>query len=101
MALEQVSCYYHSEREAVAKCENCSRMICLEDKMTYRRIGGTDRAQDVFTYCPVCYNEARETSKKFAPIVILGFAVFGIVAIGIFILFGLFVMDTFSNFQNT
>ena len=98
MALEQARCYYHAEREAVAKCENCNRMVCLEDKMTYRRYGGIDQAQDVFTYCPVCYNEAMETSRKFAPIVIAGFGIFAIIAIAIFILFAMFIMNSFSNF---
>jgi hypothetical protein len=75
-------------------------MICLEDKMTYRVTGGMDRADDIYTYCPVCYNEAKESAKKLAPFMILLFLVFGIVVIGIFIMFGIFIMDMFSNFQN-
>ncbi|MHA2276611.1 MAG: hypothetical protein ACXAC2_12620 [Candidatus Kariarchaeaceae archaeon] len=100
MALEQASCFYHSDREAVAKCENCSRMICLEDKMTHRRYGGIDQADDIYTYCPICYNETKKSAKKLAPFMILLFVVFAIVAIGIFILFGLFIMDMINNFSS-
>jgi hypothetical protein len=72
-------------------------MICLEDKMTYRVSGGMDRADDIYTYCPICYNESKESARKLAPFIILLFVVFGIVVIGIFILFGLFVLDLMNN----
>ena len=65
MTLESASCYYHPNREAVTKCERCNHMICLEDKITKRIYGGSDRADTVIIYCPTCVNELEKARKEF------------------------------------
>lgn len=104
MTLDQASCFYHPNREAVIKCENCHRMICLEDKMTWRRYGGMDQADDIYTLCPVCYNErkeaARRVSKTFGPIFLLIFAIILIIGAAIVIFSLLMFFQMLGNFPS-
>ncbi|MFX0173608.1 MAG: hypothetical protein ACFE9L_17090 [Candidatus Hodarchaeota archaeon] len=93
MTAEQARCFYHPNRVAVTKCERCNRLICLEDKTIYRRYGGMDRADDIYTYCPPCYNILRKQSAEMAPRIFGGMcAIFLIFVIGAFAIFIFFVM---------
>ena len=59
------SCRYHSNRNAIDKCENCSAYICLECKKVYQRshttsVGLNDNiSSDSYSVrqvlCPLCY----------------------------------------------
>ena len=57
------NCFYHPDRPAVAKCERCQKLLCLEDKMIHRIYRGMESADDVYTLCPECYNQAKIESK--------------------------------------
>jgi hypothetical protein len=100
MTLDQANCFYHPNRAAVTKCEHCNRMICLEDKMTYRVTGGIDQADDIYTYCPICYNERMRTTKKMRPFIFLIFGVFVIIFIAVAIFIFLSIMQMMSNFPS-
>ncbi|MFW9915970.1 MAG: hypothetical protein ACFFGZ_10220 [Candidatus Thorarchaeota archaeon] len=82
MGLEQPKCYYHPDRPAVEKCESCNRLICLEDKMIYRRYGGIDQADDVYTLCPVCYEKRKAAARNVGMLcTVLAIIIFSIVVV--------------------
>ncbi|MFX0053186.1 MAG: hypothetical protein ACFE8U_18070 [Candidatus Hermodarchaeota archaeon] len=101
MTAEQARCFYHPNRVAVTKCERCNRLICLEDKTIYRRYGGMDRADDIYTYCPACYNILRKQGAEMAPRVFGGmcviFLIFVIGAFAVFIFFVMMMMNATSD----
>jgi hypothetical protein len=85
------NCEYHPDRIATTKCERCHRLICVNDKLIYRRTvsSGTGRHRHSRTYsyeyCPVCYAEA-EINAATGPGAIFGsifFIVFGIIWISL------------------
>ena len=96
MDLSQSRCFYHNDRVAVDKCEKCHKMICLQDKMTYR-VSNIEYGDDIYTYCPICYNEVQQASKKASKFILVIFIVFIIIAFGSILLFAYFVMDMFNN----
>ncbi|WP_455140335.1 hypothetical protein [Candidatus Hodarchaeum mangrovi] len=63
------SCRYHSNRDAIDKCENCSAFICLECKKVYQTPYTTsdidhdmvsDSYSEKHTLCPICYYDNME-----------------------------------------
>ena len=74
---EQARCVFHPNRAAVAKCEKCSNMICLECKMTHR-VRRTNRGDSVYNFCPPCYQTARRQKKW---VLIIGLVAFVVIAI--------------------
>ncbi len=60
-----LNCYYHPEREAISKCENCGIILCLECKMVYRRVirrGTGDSSytySERYDYCPICFYDKK------------------------------------------
>jgi hypothetical protein len=61
------NCYYHPERNAVAQCEKCNRLICLECNMVSHRINDKDRYHYAthHDYCIVCYYDKK--IKRYSP----------------------------------
>ncbi len=64
-------CFYHSDRQAVEKCERCGRLLCLEDKIkkNYTRNEGTSEHSNYVHYsvilCPLCdINQELKTRKN-------------------------------------
>ena len=57
MDRNRLNCYYHPERNAIAKCEKCGGSICFECNMIFREKNGTNK--DHYTthhdYCIICY----------------------------------------------
>ena len=96
MDYDQPRCFYHNDRVATDKCEKCHRMICLQDKMTYR-VSNIEYGDDIYTYCPICYNEVQQTSKKASKFILVFFIIFFLVAIGSILVFLYFVLDMFNN----
>ncbi len=56
-----LNCYYHPERNAIAKCEKCGKSICLECNMIFRKKYGTnkDHYATYHDYCIVCYYDKK------------------------------------------
>ncbi|MFW9992090.1 MAG: hypothetical protein ACFFD4_08500 [Candidatus Odinarchaeota archaeon] len=69
--------------------------------MTYRSFGGMDQADDIYTYCPVCFNELKQAQKKARPFILLIFVVFAIIIIGGFIIGTLFLLDMFNRMSSS
>ena len=99
MSFSQNNCFFHPDRPAVDKCEKCQRMICLEDKMTYRQVH-VDYGDSVYTFCPICYNQFLQGSKKAGKLFLVICIIFGLFVIGFFAVFILITMNMFSNFSN-
>ncbi len=61
MAPENVSCYYHPNRDAITKCEKCGKLICVECKMVIGETRYDDTGDNSYTYskrqefCKLCY----------------------------------------------
>ena len=68
--------------------------------MTYRQYRGMDASDDVYTLCPVCYNEREKAAAKAKPFVMICFGLFAIVVIVIFALIVLTMFDIASNFPS-
>ncbi|NHI94041.1 MAG: zinc-ribbon domain-containing protein [Candidatus Lokiarchaeota archaeon] len=111
-----VNCYYHPDREAINKCENCGKLLCVECKQvlhrTYSR--GSYSSQGRYSHshyysinydlCPECYYDAQiaATSPKMCIISFVILAVFASIMMGMMI--GVDVMINsitpgFSNFS--
>jgi len=56
-----LNCYYHPERNAIAKCEKCGKSICLECNMIFRDKNDTnkDHYATHYDYCIVCYYDKK------------------------------------------
>jgi uncharacterized protein (DUF983 family) len=65
--------------------------------MTWRSPGGIDQADDIYTYCPVCYNEMREISRKITPVFLIIFVAIAIIVVGAFIFVILNMLEMMSN----
>ena len=102
MTAQQARCFYHPDRVAVEKCEKCKRLICLQDKTIDRTYGGMDRADEIYIYCPVCYNEIKQGREKagkvLGPVCIILFGGFCIISVAIMAFF-LLNMFNFINSQ--
>ncbi|MFX0181020.1 MAG: zinc-ribbon domain-containing protein [Candidatus Hodarchaeota archaeon] len=62
-----LKCFYHPEREASSKCEQCEKLICLECKMVYHQVvhGGSSNAYTKrYEYCPICYYDTQIKKSK-------------------------------------
>ena len=101
-------CFYHSDRQAVDKCERCGRMVCLEDKIkkNYTRSVETGDTSDFYTYtvilCPMCdmNQEIKSREHILSPGKVILSSIFLIVPfiIGMsFIAISLFVIDQWVN----
>lgn len=64
------SCKYHSDREAVTKCEMCGAMICLECKNVYNRTYHSSHNHYSYStryeLCPECY--AKKINQSYNPL---------------------------------
>lgn len=80
------TCKYHQDRAAVAKCDICGAMLCLECKSVYRHTyHSSNHYSHTVRYelCPECY--ARKVHQSYNPICFCFFALFLIffVSIGV------------------
>ena len=92
------TCYIHPNREAVDRCERCKQMVCVECKTKYRSFGGMDRADDIYIYCPPCYNVRQQRAKTLGKIICPLFIIFFVIVVAIIILGALNVFAGISNF---
>lgn len=82
-------CAYHPEREASAKCEKCSKVVCLECKMVYheRHSGGTGNRSYAYSvrreFCPVCFYDRK--IKTYGSQAKIGATIFTIITLIMFI----------------
>ena len=55
------SCHYHPNRDAITKCEQCGKLICIECKMIFRKqhSAGTSEHRTYYVtqheVCPPCF----------------------------------------------
>jgi len=84
--MTQVNCAYHPGREAIAKCENCHKMLCVACR-TVDTIQHSSTSHHMdhshTTYwatqhevCPECYYDRRIHSSRVPYIVMIGFGIF-------------------------
>ncbi|MHA1585414.1 MAG: hypothetical protein ACTSWL_09175 [Promethearchaeota archaeon] len=103
--MSEIYCFYHPDRKAVDRCENCGKMLCLECKRMDHQVKGVsfdERYESTRVLCPECYNitiENRNLNNK------NGLKIFGFVALGMCALLGLGVLamvlfgwSMFNNF---
>lgn len=76
MTEEHLHCVYHPNREAVTKCEKCSKYICIECKNIYRRRHSTGHYHGTtghhhsstyvtqHDYCTPCLKDTQAKSAK-------------------------------------
>ncbi len=81
---EQARCVFHPNRAAVAKCEKCSNMVCLECKKTYR-VRRTSKGDSVYNFCPPCHQTFGRRRKWGSIIAVVFFVVVAILMINWFI----------------
>ncbi len=89
--MNNLTCKYHSGRDASAKCERCGAMVCIECKNVLRQTHSSSshssdhRSSHTYTtrhdLCPECY--AKKISQQYNPIccfinigIISGFVIF-------------------------
>ena len=81
-----LNCYFHKDRTAVHKCEQCGKYICLEcqhDSSDYNYGSSSTTKTKI---CPYCYADKLEnnTSGLVAVLGCLGFIVFVLIGCAIF-----------------
>ncbi len=66
MDRNHLNCYYHPERNAIAKCEKCGKPICLECNMIFRdkNITNKENYATRHNYCIVCYYDKKIKSDS-------------------------------------
>ena len=78
-------CKYHADREAIAKCEECGALVCLECKNVYRPMYNSTHSSRGYGYrmelCPECYFERLEKTKN--PISLIFIVVFIALFLGV------------------
>ena len=101
------ACKYHSNRDAIEKCENCGAYICLECKKLYhtRHSTSTGLDDDGFSssssystshvFCPLCYYDTLEKSSSGASRL---FLICPIIFIVIFVGFAIFMVSFLTDF---
>ncbi len=101
MTKNDPTCYYHPDRNAIAHCEKCNRMVCLECKRIYRRsyYSGTShhrhRYVERYEYCPICMHTQKEKNIKGGSLSLICFAIVA------FIMFAIFFMSADDMTNNS
>jgi len=69
--MEQLTCFYHPNREATQKCSRCGKFLCLEcqKKVTHRSSQGGISER---VYCPEC---GKKTIKVKGIVFVVGVAI--------------------------
>lgn len=64
-----VKCYYHPDRDATTKCENCEKMICVECKKAYHVTHGVkdNHYATQHDLCQLCYYDIEMKKYSFSP----------------------------------
>lgn len=62
---EKLNCHFHQARNAISKCEDCGKLLCIECKQNYTQIhhSGTGDNKHVFytqhELCPPCFYDRK------------------------------------------
>lgn len=81
--MEQITCFFHPNREANKKCIKCGKFLCLECQKVLRTTSG--RAMSDVVFCSEC---VKRTSNMRKISMFVGF-----VLMGIMLIFALNFMD--------
>ena len=60
--MEQLTCFYHPNREATKKCSRCGKFLCLECQKTVRSTSSSNVINER-VYCPECGKKATNIRK--------------------------------------
>ena len=60
--MEQLTCFYHPNREANKKCSRCGKFLCLECQKTVRSSSSSNVIHER-VYCPECGKKAKNIKK--------------------------------------
>ena len=94
-----LKCYYHPNREAITKCENCEKTICIECKKPISRIHGVkeSRYATQHDFCMPCYYDSEMKNYDFSPRGYYIFASITAMAVVIFVILAL--VSVFSEIE--
>ena len=94
-----LKCYYHPNREAITKCENCEKMICIECKKPISVTHGVQESRYAtqHDFCMPCYYDSEMKNYDFSP---RGYYIFAsIVAMSVVIFIILALISAFSEIE--
>ena len=86
--MEQLTCFFHPNREANKKCIKCGKFLCLECQKVLRTTSG--RAMSDVVLCSECVkrtSKIRIISMSFGVVVMIGVLIFMLNKMGIIDIF--------------
>ncbi len=98
--MSDIKCYFHPERNAVEKCEECGKFVCVECKYNFKKkhTHRTGKTSSVYythhELCPQCYANAIESDGNSMKAAL---PCFGYI---IFLMFGIAAMTAITRTQS-
>ena len=68
--------------------------------MKYRSYGGMERADDIYIYCPPCYNESEKQAQRLGKIICPLFLIIFVIVFIIIIIGAINMFTSTSNFPD-
>jgi len=101
MSNNNLNCHFHPYRDAIGKCEQCGKLLCVECKNIYRRRHSTGSGDHISYYynqqelCTPCFYD--EKIKRYHPAGYICLILFGFIFLGA----SIFMFNESIDFMNS